>query len=69
LNATVYAPEPTNKIDEFDGVFKLEMDNGISHRENLSVKNVIWANSEVTSGTTIGLVIYTGKETKNLLNV
>jgi phospholipid-translocating ATPase len=36
--------------------------------EPLSVENTIWMNTVVASGTVIGLVIYTGKETRSVMN-
>ncbi|XP_044897226.1 probable phospholipid-transporting ATPase IIB isoform X6 [Felis catus] len=36
--------------------------------ESLSIENTLWANTIVASGTVIGVVIYTGKETRSVMN-
>lgn len=35
---------------------------------SLSVENVLWANTVLASGTAIGLVVYTGRETRSVMN-
>jgi len=39
-----------------------------SHDGSLSVENVLWANTVLASGTAIGLVVYTGRETRSVMN-
>jgi len=34
----------------------------------LSIENTLWANTVVASGTAIGIVIYTGPETRSMMN-
>lgn len=34
----------------------------------LSIENTFWANTVVASGTAIGIVIYTGPETRSMMN-
>lgn len=43
---------------------------GVSEESStpLSVENVLWANTVLAAGTAIGLVVYTGKETRAVLN-
>ncbi len=36
--------------------------------ESLSVDNTVWANTVVASGRLIGMVIYTGRETRSVMN-
>ncbi|XP_024610564.1 probable phospholipid-transporting ATPase IIB isoform X2 [Neophocaena asiaeorientalis asiaeorientalis] len=36
--------------------------------ESLSIENTLWASTVVASGTIIGVVIYTGKETRSVMN-
>uniref|UniRef100_G1U7K1 Phospholipid-transporting ATPase n=1 Tax=Oryctolagus cuniculus TaxID=9986 RepID=G1U7K1_RABIT len=36
--------------------------------ESLSIENTLWASTVVASGTVIGVVIYTGKETRSVMN-
>ena len=34
----------------------------------MNIENTLWANTVVASGTALGLVIYTGKETRSSMN-
>uniref|UniRef100_H2Y5D7 Phospholipid-transporting ATPase n=1 Tax=Ciona savignyi TaxID=51511 RepID=H2Y5D7_CIOSA len=36
--------------------------------ESLSIENALWANTVVASGTAVGLVVYTGKHTRSVMN-
>ena len=36
--------------------------------ESLNIENTLWANTVVASGTAVGLVIYTGPETRSVMN-
>lgn len=36
--------------------------------DSLSIENTMWANTVVASGTALGVVIYTGKETRSVMN-
>ncbi|KAJ1660449.1 putative aminophospholipid-translocase [Dispira simplex] len=40
----------------------------VAQVESLSVENTLWANTVVASGTAVGLVIYTGKDTRAVMN-
>ncbi len=35
---------------------------------SLSIENTLWANTVIASGTAIGIVIYTGPETRSMMN-
>ena len=37
-------------------------------QDSLNIENSLWANTVVASGTALGLVIYTGKETRSSMN-
>ena len=39
-----------------------------SVEESLSIENTMWANTVVASGTALGVVIYTGGETRAVMN-
>lgn len=39
-----------------------------SEDEGLTVENTLWANTVVASGTAVGIVIYTGAETRSVMN-
>lgn len=41
---------------------------GYSSEESLGVDNTLWANTAVASGSALGVVVYTGQETRSLMN-
>ncbi|MBN3288245.1 ATP9B ATPase, partial [Polyodon spathula] len=49
-------------------IFHLQEDSDPPIHESLSIENTLWASTIVASGTVIGVVIYTGKETRSVLN-
>ncbi|EDV26080.1 uncharacterized protein TRIADDRAFT_55823 [Trichoplax adhaerens] len=65
INASIYAEKPRMDIYDFVGTFN-ESDNEI--QEPLSIENTIWANTVVASGPIVGIVIYTGLETRSSMN-
>ncbi|XP_041932103.1 probable phospholipid-transporting ATPase IIB isoform X3 [Alosa sapidissima] len=67
INAYVYAQKPQLDIHSFEGNFSREDCDPTIH-ESLSIDNTLWASTVVASGTVIGVVIYTGKETRSVLN-
>ncbi|XP_051526759.1 probable phospholipid-transporting ATPase IIB isoform X1 [Myxocyprinus asiaticus] len=67
ISAYVYAQKPQLDIHSFEGNFTREDCDPPVH-ESLSIENTLWASTVVASGTIIGVVIYTGKETRSVLN-
>ncbi|XP_070131997.1 probable phospholipid-transporting ATPase IIB isoform X10 [Equus przewalskii] len=67
INAYVYAQKPQLDIHSFEGTFTREDSDPPVH-ESLSIENTLWASTIVASGTVIGVVIYTGKETRSVMN-
>uniref|UniRef100_A0A7N5ZX45 Phospholipid-transporting ATPase n=1 Tax=Anabas testudineus TaxID=64144 RepID=A0A7N5ZX45_ANATE len=67
VSAYVYAQRPQLDIHSFEGNFTRE-DTDPQIHESLSIENTLWASTVVASGTVIGVVIYTGKETRSQLN-
>ena len=57
----VIVEQPNDKIYDFKGNFYGDFDNCY---EPLRFSNTIWANMRVVSGEVMGIVIYTGKETR-----
>jgi phospholipid-translocating ATPase len=41
---------------------------GRSEIDALNVENTLWANTVLAAGTAVGLVIYTGKDTRAVMN-
>ncbi|XP_076865948.1 putative phospholipid-transporting ATPase IIB isoform X2 [Brachyhypopomus gauderio] len=67
VRAYVHAQKPEQDIHSFEGNFTREDCDPPVH-ESLSIENTLWASTVVASGTVIGVVIYTGKETRSVLN-
>ncbi|XP_052868302.1 probable phospholipid-transporting ATPase IIB isoform X1 [Anopheles cruzii] len=64
-NASLYVEKPQRDIHTFIGTYsKL----GGTEDEGLNVENTLWANTVVASGTAVGIVIYTGSETRSVMN-
>ncbi|KAL5466774.1 hypothetical protein EMCRGX_G030923 [Ephydatia muelleri] len=67
VEASVFAERPQKCIYNFVGT--LSMLGGKERKEEpLGVENTLWANTVLASGTALGLVIYTGAETRSVLN-
>ena len=64
-----YEYEPPSKlIYEFKGVVKCKTEEG-DKKEPLNLENTMWASTVVASQKVIGVVIYTGKETRAKMNL
>lgn len=81
LNGSIHAEEPRKDIHSFLGKFvnnsslcyyQVELNLIFVLLDNketpLSIENTFWANTVVASGTAIGIVIYTGPETRSMMN-
>ncbi|KAI1295658.1 putative phospholipid-transporting ATPase IIB [Halotydeus destructor] len=68
LDASAFAEEPSRDIHGFNGTFTVHDAPAGEGRFSLSIENTLWANTVVASGTAIGLVVYTGKETRSVMN-
>ena len=70
LQGLVFADRPHKDIYNFVGNFRIfpSLNQPSEHVEPLSVENMLWTNTVVASGTAIGLVIYTGTETRAVMN-
>ncbi|KAF9414264.1 putative aminophospholipid-translocase [Podila epigama] len=68
LNASIYADSPHKDIHSFIGNFSKDGDGPGQHTEPLSVDNTLWTNTVVASGNAIGFVIYTGRDTRAVMN-
>ena len=69
IRAAIYVEKPRKEIYQFVGNFTRNVDaSAKTQTEPLSIENTIWANSVVASGTVIGLIIYTGTETRAVMN-
>ena len=65
------ADPPIKDIHTFYGVLTLRStEPGLASETAipLSVENILWANTVLAAGSAVGLVVYTGKETRAVLN-
>ncbi|EDV94041.1 probable phospholipid-transporting ATPase IIA isoform X1 [Drosophila grimshawi] len=65
IDASFYVEKPQNDIHSFIATFSIS--DG-SEDTGLSVENTLWANTVVAAGTATGIVIYTGCETRSVMN-
>ena len=62
-----YEP-PSKLIYNFNGVINYRDNQGMMQREPLNLENTMWASTVVASKKIIGIVLYTGKETRAQMN-
>ncbi|KAM3721653.1 putative phospholipid-transporting ATPase tat-5 [Dirofilaria immitis] len=67
LNLEIYAEKPQKDIHDFVGTFKVSSDDS-TQDGSLNVENVLWANTVLASGRVVGVVVYTGRETRSVMN-
>jgi phospholipid-translocating ATPase len=67
ISAEVYAGPPMRQIYEFVGNYS-HLEGGQKVTEGLSLENTLWQNTVVASGTVVGVVVYTGRETRSRMN-
>ncbi|KAI8049231.1 hypothetical protein BDF22DRAFT_195005 [Syncephalis plumigaleata] len=74
LNAYINADRPHKDIHTFIGTLtRSQFASGASPQsesmvDSLGVENTLWANTVLAAGSAIGVVIYTGKETRAVMN-
>jgi phospholipid-translocating ATPase len=66
-HANVYVEKPTKDIHTFVGKISWDTANGIVV-DPLSVENMLWMNTINASDPVLGCVVYTGKDTKAIMN-
>ena len=59
---------PIKDIHTFLGTFTLNSTSSQVEAVPLNAENVLWANTVLASGTAVGMVVYTGKETRAAMN-
>uniref|UniRef100_A0A8B9G744 Phospholipid-transporting ATPase n=1 Tax=Amazona collaria TaxID=241587 RepID=A0A8B9G744_9PSIT len=67
IRSYVYAEEPNIDIHNFVGTFTRE-DSDPPVNESLSMENTLWASTVIASGTVVGVVLYTGRELRSVMN-
>ena len=68
INGYIEYEPPSKLIYNFQGVLKYQSDQGIIQKEPLNLENTMWASTVVASQKIIGIIIYTGKETRAQMN-
>ncbi|CAG8503566.1 1120_t:CDS:2 [Cetraspora pellucida] len=69
IDAEIYADTPSKDIHNFIGNFSIQLPSNVTTQiEPLNVENTLWMNTVLASGTAIGFVIYTGKDTRAVMN-
>ena len=68
--ATVLAAQPSQAIYEFVGDLTMydEALEGGATQDSLGLENTLWANTVLASNSAVGLVLYTGRETRSAMN-
>lgn len=65
FDASVYIEKPQRDIHSFIGTFSQQ--DG-AEEESLDLQNTLWANTVVAAGSATGIVVYTGSETRSVMN-
>lgn len=68
LEGVVYADRPHKDIYSFVGTFSHATSDGGDTTESLNLEHTLWMNTVVASGVALGVVIYTGVETRAVMN-
>ena len=67
-NGKVECEPPSKLIYNFEGLITVEKENNQFQSEALNLENTIWASTVVASQGVIGIVVYTGKESRARMN-
>lgn len=65
LESSVYIEKPQKDIHSFIGTFS---NRDCSEECSLNIENTLWANTVIANGRASGVVIYTGSETRSVMN-
>ncbi|KAH9886694.1 aminophospholipid-transporting P-type ATPase [Cubamyces lactineus] len=78
LDAEIYADAPTKDIHTFIGTFTINSPPALLEDdvpmvpvptvEPLTAENMLWANTVLAAGSAVGFVVYTGSETRAVMN-
>ncbi|KAG1130842.1 hypothetical protein G6F42_003793 [Rhizopus arrhizus] len=69
IKGHIYADAPHKDIHNFVGTINIfDETAGLERLEPLGVENTMWTNTILASGSALGFVIYTGKDTRAVMN-
>jgi phospholipid-translocating ATPase len=66
VSSHLFAEKPQKDIHSFIGTFTRQTEPVAE--DSLNIENTVWTNTVVASGTALGVVIYTGYETRSVMN-
>lgn len=70
IDASIYAEKPQKDIHDFIGTFTMHS-TSVSEESStigLNLQNTLWSNCVVASGQAVGVIVYTGRETRSVMN-
>lgn len=65
IDASIYIEKPQRDIHSFIGTFSRQEG---GEEESLDLQSTLWANTVVAAGSATGIVVYTGSETRSVMN-
>lgn len=65
IRSSIYVEKPQRDIHSFIGTFSKE---GGTEEDSLDLENTLWANTVIAAGRATGVIIYTGCETRSVMN-
>ena len=69
IRATLFASRPKKDIYKFIGTYSMASKRGAAPEvESLNLENTLWMNTVLATGNAIGVVIYTGADTRSVMN-
>ena len=69
LDGRIVANPPNDQIYDFRGYFQLGKDSEATQKEGLSLETTLWQNTVLAyTGYILCMVVYTGKETRSMMN-
>lgn len=67
MEGSLYIEKPQRDIHSFIGTFSRQGSENCEE-ESLDLQNTLWANTVVAAGSATGIVVYTGSETRSVMN-
>ncbi|EEB12761.1 cation-transporting ATPase, putative [Pediculus humanus corporis] len=66
MSSSLYIEKPQRDIHSFIGTFQRNDEHRVEI--SLDIENTLWGNTVIANGTALGVVIYTGSETRSVIN-
>lgn len=65
IRSSIYVEKPQKDIHSFIGTYSKD---GGTEEQSLDLENTLWANTVIAAGRATGIVVYTGCETRSVMN-